>query len=102
MNADFNIPPDILETNPGRSERQAAEIEPSMLPRDLKEYVRGVAVLIDPIARNSQRKQVDELIANLSAVRCNASVVMCKIGNDAISISSYNDRSDGLLQNEGF
>lgn len=65
-------------------------------------YVRDVAVVIAAMARNGQRKQVEESIGNISAVGCDESVVMRRIGNVANSISISNARREGLLRNGAF
>lgn len=100
--ADLDIPPDNLETDPGPYEQIVAEIERSMDSKDEKDYVRDVAALIASIARNVERREVKELISNLTVAVCDASVVIHKIGNVTKIISIRNARREGLLQNEGF
>lgn len=99
MTADFNIPPNILDTDRGLSEQDVAERQTSMVSTDEKYSARDVAVLIGSISRRGEEKQSEELIKNLAAVGCDASVVMHKMGNIANSISVANVRREGTLQN---
>lgn len=90
---------DILEKYPGPSEPQVAEIQSSVMFRDQKDYVRDVAVLISAMTRKGQRRQVEELITNLTAGGCDASVVLRLFGNVPNSVSILNAGWEGLLQN---
>lgn len=68
-----------METYPVPSEQQAEEIKLFVVSRDEKDFVADVAVMIAAIGRKDQRKQSADLIANIPAAGCDASVVMCKL-----------------------
>lgn len=100
--ADLDMSPALLETKEDPSKQPATAIQWSVVSRDEKVYVRDFSALIYVTATNGQRKQLEELTANLTAVGCDTSVFMLKLYNVTNSIFLANALRAVLRQKDGF